>query len=78
MKWEYVLTIDHLDGNWHYKDGTPVILRTETYRSRTLEGISKQYAKHNYRGSVEDLNCRYLINGESFYYDNFRKLVYFE
>lgn len=70
-QWSYILTIDHIDGNWTYKNGDPVITKTETYRSNTLEGITKQYEKHNYSGSLENYNCRYLINGRKFIYESY-------
>lgn len=76
MEWPYVLTIDHLDGDWHYEDGTPVILRREMYKSRTLQGIGRQYKKHNYKGSVDDLNCIYKINGFNFNYDDCRGITF--
>lgn len=74
--WNYILKIDHVDGNWRYSDGAPVVLRTETYKSRTLEGIRRQYEKHNYIGCTEELNCNYTINGKGFYYDKFRGIVF--
>lgn len=77
MKWAYVLTIDHLDLNSFYEDGSPVIRYTETFRSRTLEGIQKQFEKHNYSGYVENLNCRYRINGRSFTYDKSEGILFF-